>query len=223
MHKPYEKQSDTNCHEKGFRMNLQHPHPDSDYCHLQTSSTFQKGEVILSINDHTGRIGILRSGEAHLCSMDPHGAETVLEVFTTGDSFGEHFLQPLEHEALFVIADSRCEIVFFNLSKILTGCSMNCEYHEEMLKALLLLCTRHAQNETIHLNILSKRSLREKIMTYLQYQEEFSGESEFTIPMTLVSLASYLCADRSSMMREIAHMNRDGLIESNGRSFKLLL
>ncbi len=43
----------------------------------------------------------------------------------------------------------------------------------------------------------------------------------FTVPMSRTALAEYLCADRSAMTRELAHMKAEGLIDYDKRQFTL--
>ena len=192
-------------------------------CSLKHTCFFKKGETILMLSDHTGRCGLLMEGEAHISMVNENGQDNILEVLTPGDSFGEHYMGSMGHDACYVLADSDCKVTFINMNTLLNGCTKACDQHMDMMRTLLLLSARHSQNQALHLNVLSQRTLREKLMTFLQYQEQFvpPGE-EFQLPMSLVSLASYLCVDRSAMMREIKKMNQDGLIRSSGRNFTIL-
>lgn len=191
-------------------------------CALQFSAVFQKGQTILSFGDHTGRSGILDKGEAHISCLDKEGNETILEILREGDTFSEYCMAPSGEEEYSVIADDLCEVTFVNMAKAMAGCSNVCGNHIELMKNLLLMTSRSAKSLSMHVNVLSQRSLREKILTYLKYQELSFGESEsFEIPMSLVALANYLSVDRSAMMREIKKMNQDGLIISDGRKFMI--
>ena len=72
------------------------------------------------------------------------------------------------------------------------------------------------------INVLSQRTLRQKLILYLETIASKEQSRAFEIPMTLSSLADYLSADRTAMMRELQKMRADGLIESSGRQFRLL-
>ena len=45
----------------------------------------------------------------------------------------------------------------------------------------------------------------------------------FTIPFNRQELADYLSVERSAMSKELARMKSDGLIDYDGRTFKLKL
>ena len=69
--------------------------------------------------------------------------------------------------------------------------------------------------------ILHACKLVEKLLTYLARQAEAAGSRTFTVPMSRTALAEYLCADRSAMTRELAHMKAEGLIDYDKRQFTL--
>ena len=69
---------------------------------------------------------------------------------------------------------------------------------------------------------LSRRSLRDKIMSYLTAQSIKCGSREFDIPFSRQELADWLAADRSALSAELSRMRADGLIDYNMRRFRLL-
>ena len=72
------------------------------------------------------------------------------------------------------------------------------------------------------IEIISKKTLREKIMTYLQQQSIEQSSKHFTISLGRLELAEYLCADRSALTRELSYMQKDGLISYEKNTFLLL-
>ena len=73
------------------------------------------------------------------------------------------------------------------------------------------------------IEVISKKTLREKIMAYLHQQSMEQNSKHFTIPLGWLELAEYLCADRSALTRELSYMQKDGLICYEKNTFKLLL
>lgn len=70
--------------------------------------------------------------------------------------------------------------------------------------------------------ILCKKTLRGKIMTYLEQESKRNGCAEFEIPFNRTDMANYLDADRSALTRELARMKECGLIDFEKRNFKIL-
>lgn len=79
---------------------------------------------------------------------------------------------------------------------------------------------------TIKLNtrieILTKKNIRDKLITYFNILSAKNYSKTFTIPFTLTDLADYLSVDRSAMMREISHLKNEGFIEKKGKKITLL-
>lgn len=71
------------------------------------------------------------------------------------------------------------------------------------------------------LEIVSKKTLRKKLLTYFSFQSEKAGSSTFTIPMTRIQMADYLCADRTAVAREMSRMKEEGLIDVNQQTVTL--
>lgn len=196
---------------------------DEPVCKLMTEAVFSKGETIHSISAFTGRGGIIESGKAHISSFDKDGSENVLEILNEGDSFSEYYIYPQDDVEHIVVADTDCKVIFLNIKKFLAGCSSDCVYHEFFLRKLFIYSTHHSQMQEMHLDILTKRTTREKLLTYFKMQKMYlPTTTEFTLPISLSDLANYICVDRSAMMREIKKMNEDGVIRSNGRKVVLL-
>lgn len=194
----------------------------SQPCESQRIAEIPAGATIMTITEQSGEVGVIRHGRAHITCLDHEGRESTIELLNEGDCFGEYFLKPLAAQEYVVVADTDCCVMFINYLRVLYNCRSHCENHTELVKDLLRLTAEKAQSLSLHVNVLSQRTLRAKLLTYLGYRRETVGKDTVVVPMSLVGLADYLCVDRSAMMREIRHMNEDGLIRSEGRYFTLL-
>ena len=80
-------------------------------------------------------------------------------------------------------------------------------------------------SKTISLNskidILSQRSIKDKILTYLKKEALKKNSKTFTIPYSFQELADYLCIDRSAMMRELKNLQKEKKIKKEGRTFTI--
>ena len=194
-----------------------------DNCESKKYMNFVKGDTILSLSSSHGIIGLLLEGSACIVSIDENGRQNISDFLTVGDSFGEYIFMPLKSLEYIVVAESPCRVMFVNFDNVMNNCRHNCENHNELVKKLLLFTAKRAQFMSLHTNILLKKSLREKLLVYFEYLRDNAPQNnQITIPTTFESLASYLGADRSALMREIRRMNNDGIISSKGRKITLL-
>lgn len=61
--------------------------------------------------------------------------------------------------------------------------------------------------------VLSRRSIREKLLCYFGLQTGGDDCGSFHLPFTLSALADYISADRSAMMRELRKMKEEHLVD----------
>lgn len=192
------------------------------HCSSRTITGFMRDETILLVGVHADLVGVILEGSAHVSSFDKEGRENIMEFLGEGDCFGSYLLQQSESQEYIVVADEYCKVMFVNFENVLHNCRNNCENHADLVRNLLILTAGRAKALSEHVHILSQRTLRDKILAYLESQKRKDTGNKIRIPMTLAKLADYLGVDRSAMTREIQNMNRAGLIESKGRDFKLL-
>ena len=69
--------------------------------------------------------------------------------------------------------------------------------------------------------VVTKKTLLEKILAYLSQQAQQAGSEYFEIPLGRVELAEYLCADRSALTRELNAMKAEGLLDFDRNMFRL--
>jgi CRP-like cAMP-binding protein len=72
-------------------------------------------------------------------------------------------------------------------------------------------------------DILSRHSLREKVLTYLFYQRQLHRSDSFSIPLNRQELADFLCVDRTSLSSELSRLRREGLLDFERSRFHLKL
>ena len=69
--------------------------------------------------------------------------------------------------------------------------------------------------------VVSQRTIREKLLTYLSIQAQMQDARYFEIPLGRVELAEYLCVDRSALTRELVKMKEEGLIDYDKNCFRI--
>ena len=80
-------------------------------------------------------------------------------------------------------------------------------------------------SRTLSLNqriqILSRRTLREKLITFLSQYATAQGDT-FTVPFDRASMANFLGADRSALSRELSHLRKEGVLDYHRNQFRIL-
>lgn len=191
-------------------------------CKKVTIKTFTKNEVITSYIAKRRQLCLLKSGEADLIRYDFNGNKTIVEHYISNNIFGEIFYNVTTNNELFVEARKKCEVLFFDYEYIESKCTATCSYHKKVLQTLPDLLLNEINSLNTRIEILSKRTIREKLLTYFNIISTKKLSKSFTLPFSLTDLADYLSIDRSAMMREIGFLKNDKIIDKIGNRITLL-
>ena len=181
-----------------------------------------KGERILDSGDMSRSLCVQLKGRGVEGTLDSDGRFCVIQNLQPGSVFGNIYIDPLKGILHTAIASSESETLFFSYDRILRLCENPCSYHMQFVKNLMEMEAQRNKLLAVHLSILSRPTIQERLLAYLQYLCEQNGKRKIKIPTTLLQLAEYLHVDRSAMMREIRKLKEEGVIASKGREFELL-
>lgn len=185
--------------------------------------TAQRGEFIETTSDGKPLMGVVLAGSVEMISEDYFGKKSILTVLRVGNLFGETYscLQARNRAVAFQVRDD-CRVLILDYDRILHACKLVCRFHHRMIENMVELIAEKNLELIEKLEVTSRTSIREKLLTYLTRQAERAGCLTFTIPMGRTELAEYLCTDRSAMTRELSKMREEGLIAFDKRTFTLL-
>ncbi len=191
-------------------------------CTKIQKKSFKKDEIITTYIAKRHQICILVSGSADLVRYDSNGNKTIIEHFSKNDIFGELFYIVATNNELFVKARQACEVLFFSYDIIKNKCKQNCAFHQILKENLSDLILDKVTLLNTRIELLTKRSIRDKILGFFTILSMRNFSKTFSLPFSLTDLADYLSVDRSAMMREIKYLKDDGFIKKNGNKITLL-
>lgn len=184
---------------------------------------FDKKYTIFAEGSPAKYIGIVLSGSAQIIQVDYFGNRSILGEIETSQAFAEAFAcAAVRSLPVSVIANEPCEIMLIDCNHILHTCSNNCGFHQQLIYNLM----KDLAIKTImfhqRMEVTSKRSTREKLMSYLMLQAKKAESNSFDIPFDRQELADYLEVDRSGLSAEISKMKKEGIINCTKNRFELL-
>ena len=124
-------------------------------------------------------------------------------------------------DSLEVVCRTACDVVFIDYPHILKRCERACTHHSLLVQNMLRLISDKAQALSERVDVLSRRSIREKLLCYFNQLAEKEGSRTFQLPFSLSMLADYIATDRSAMMRELKRLKEEGVLRSEGRRITL--
>lgn len=185
--------------------------------------SFKKGEYVLRQGEVISDILVLVDGALHVQRIDYWGNLSILSHVGVGEMFGEAYIAP-ESGVLMndVVAVEDSTVMLFDVRRIVTTCPSACRFHSLVVQNMFFAISEKNRRLVRKLGHMSKRTTRDKLISYLSEESKKHRSAEFTIPFTRQQLADYLSVDRSAMSNELCKMRDDGLIEFERSRFKLL-
>jgi len=192
-------------------------------CLDSKQSAYEKNDIIFLTDDPISQIGIILSGNVQIIKEDYLGNSTILTELSVGDIFGETIAcAGVIKSPVTVLAITQCEVLFIDYKKVVTTCSTACIFHTRLIENMLKLLASKNLMLNQKIELISKRTTREKLISYFALQTKQSKRNTFTIPFTRHELADYLCVDRSAMSRELSKMRDEGILNFKGNQFEML-
>lgn len=191
-------------------------------CLSAREMSFRSGETICNFGDQDQVVGLLASGSVSIVRYEPNGSRTILERLNAPDIFGEVLsFQNAAFESITVICQTDCRVMFFDYERILHPCQKGCQHHYQILRNMLCIISEKSILLSRRVEVLSKRTIRDKLFCYFMHLNHDTGSDTFELPFTMVDLADYLSVDRSAMSRELKRMKEEGLITMERRTVHL--
>ena len=188
-------------------------------CFDAKTRTFKKDRTIVTNIINIKMIGIILEGTANVERYDYNGNRSIIEKLEKNSVFGEVFSRL--GSDISVIATSDCEVLFIEYEHLIKRCKKGCIYHSILTNNVLQLLSKKIVDLNKRLEILSKRTIRDKLLSYFELLANNNPKRSFNLPFTYTDLADYLSIDRSAMMREIKNLKEEGFIETNGKKITL--
>ncbi len=184
--------------------------------------SYSRNQNIINEGDKASCIGIMLSGTAQIVRVDFYGNRSIIASVLPSQLFGEAFVcSEAERIPVNVIAEEDCEVMMIDSGKIMRPCCKSCEFHNQIIFNLLKLTAKKNLLLNQKIEIISKRTTREKLITYLNIQAKKYGSS-FTIPYDRQELADFLEVERSGLSAEISKLRSEKIIECKRSFFRLL-
>lgn len=185
--------------------------------------TAVKNQVIFSEGDPARNMGVVLRGKVRLIREDYYGNRSIVAEVEPGELFAETVAAAGEEKMpVSTVTSEESVIMLIDCRRVLYQCGKGCDFHNKLVGNLLQVVAEKNMILNQKIEIISKRTTREKLMTFLLSEAKKKNSDEFEISYNRQELADYLGVDRSAMSAEIARMRRDGLIESEKSRFRLM-
>lgn len=193
-------------------------------CLCAKKKIYSKNEIILNEGDAVDYFGIILSGEIDIVKFDFFGNKNIILNLKSSEMFGESLIFSKNNQIPFSLeAKTNCEVLIISGDKILNPCCLNCTFHMNLIKNLVYALSNKNSKMTKKINLLTLRSLKEKILNLLYFEMKVQNSKIITLDMSRQEMADYLSADRAALSRELSRLKNENILDYNKNIFKILV
>ena len=182
---------------------------------------YAKNEMIAQMGTELTRFGIVLEGTVQVSFVDIDGNLVLMASVTAGDAFAESLCWlKVKEIPVTITAFTDARVLWLDPSALATNCDD--ELVTELRNRFISILASKTLSMNDRVQVLSKPSLRQKIITFLSQYSNKNSTLTFSVPFDRESLALYLGVNRSALSRELSLMKKEGIIDFYKNTFKIL-
>lgn len=155
-------------------------------CLSAVNKTYKKDEYIFRMGDTITSVGMVLTGSVQVIREDYWGNRQIIAVMGEGQLFGESYAcaggEPL---MVSVMAEENTEVLFLEVGRLLTVCSMACRFHSRVIQNLLKVIAGRNLTLTTKIDHMSKKRYGKKccliFLTRLRNRERTGLKFRLTV------------------------------------------
>ncbi len=182
---------------------------------------FTKGLNIIDYMDRTNSIGIIDSGSIDIVQTDYDGNETLIDELSTNDIFGSTIYSIVLSDECSIVTKENTIVTFIDYREIENAEFIKSDFYITFVQNLLTIIFEQMSIKNKRIDILTKKTIRNKLLTYFKQLSKEQGTKNITLPFNLSTLARYISVDRSAMIRELKYLKEEGMIDQKTKKIRL--
>lgn len=183
---------------------------------------YLKDTILVSPGQGMTYFGIVLCGSVTVYMDDLDGNQMIMAHVGEGESFGEAlcYLQ-VQDAPIYAAAVCHARVAWLSAHR-LRNPSLSDPLSPLLVHRFIAMLSRRALHMNDRIQVLSKKTLREKLVTFFTQCEHQFGSRTFRIPFSRYDLSVYLGTNRSALSRELSRMKQEGMIDYYRDAFRLL-
>ena len=190
-----------------------------------TVKQYKKNELVIMEGDAVSSVGVLLAGEMQVTKDDLMGNRSILTELHESDIFAEALAcAGTKHSPVSVWSMQKSSVLMMPFERIVNSCSSACGFHARLIENMMRLLAGKNLALTQKIDLLTQRTIRSRILLYLQQQAVANDSNEYTLllPLSRKEMAEYLSVDRSALSREMCRLRDEGVISFEKNLLKIL-
>ncbi len=183
-------------------------------CHLNAKEIrYTKSETVVRPYEKQSKMGVVTKGTVISTRTDSQGNVIILSVLHKGEMFGQALSNTELLADVSVTAQVESSILWLDVKNLSSAEGYAVKFMHNLVKML----SEKLLDFNFRINVLSKKTIREKVLTLLARQEE----NEIKLAFNRNELADFLGVNRAALSRELSKMKEEGIIDYKLNRFHL--
>lgn len=183
---------------------------------------YDRDEFIINAGDKFSRMGIVSSGSVMVMEEDYWGNRSIINKMETGDIFAEAFISAgVTTIPVSVMADTAADVILLDFNRAMKEVT-SLEAVSCLMVNMVSILARKNIMLTGKMRHITKRTTKEKLLSYLSAQAKRTGSNSFKIPFNRQELADFLSVDRSALSSQLSSLKDEGLLKYHLNEFTLI-
>lgn len=184
--------------------------------------SYDKGNIIIDTGDKVESIYIILNGKIEISKEYDDTRKNIVNILESGEIFAEAMaLSTNKISQITAISLIKSEILKINTNNIFDN-NLKKNNKNIFIENLLKIISDKNKFLSIKNDILSQKSLRNKIVLYLKYMSNMQKSKKITVPYSRDKLAEFISSDRSALSRELNRLAKEKMIELNGNKINII-
>lgn len=180
---------------------------------------FQPDQIIHLEGDFCRGIEIVLSGRVSVQRIDESGSLMIITQFGPDELIGGNLVFSRNPRyPMTIIAKEETQLVVLEKNLVFDLCSS----HPGFLEQFLIAISDNALMLGDKIKHYVNRRLRESILSYLTNMSMIQNSDQILLPVSKKELAEQIGVQRTSLSRELQKMKKEGLLEYDSRSIRIL-
>ncbi len=181
---------------------------------------FTKNLSVLDDYVNENIIGIVKSGRVQIQKTTNAGNTSIIEEMGPYEVFSTN-INIISNEIDAVCVEDST-IILIDYDYIIENIDNDKYYFNQFIKNLFMILNEKVIEKNERIEILSKKSIRNKLLTFFDIEYKKRGSRYIYLPYNFKDLADYLAIDRAAMSRELGYLRDEGFIETKSKRITLL-
>lgn len=188
-----------------------------------TTKVFKTGSVVLDKGDKFSNIIVVLVGELSVNTRNIDKTEMLIGKVLSGESFGANYVcAGVKSSSVIVRAEKQTGVLFLPYERMLMMHESVSQWQKQLLRNLFEQVAKENLILQSRMNVLNRKTIREKILFYLNSVVDEAGSNEIVIPFSREEMAEHLCVDRCALSRELSNLHREGVLDYKKNEFHIL-